>query len=242
MPRAMMPARSVLLLLALAFPSGCKDERASQAAQAASDLTPVATAAAQDLKATLPQTDALRFRGVQVYSQAAPRQFAVCGQVAPFADDAGLFVPFVSLVTEDGAGRYGFEHRVATNPAEASRMYIAMVARCFDKGGPVPGPAQGVARLPPLPDTVADPAQRVRPADVPALASPAPSPPVSAAASGTVTIRSNATVHADPKGASVRVAPAGAELHVFAQSPGGWLQVGDTAPWGWVHESMLLRR
>jgi hypothetical protein len=31
-------------------------------------------------------------------------------------------------------------------------------------------------------------------------------------------------------------------LRVFRQATGGWSQVGDTAPWGWVHESMLSKR
>ena len=48
-------------------------------------------------------------------------------------------------------------------------------------------------------------------------------------------------MRADPHGASVRVVPRGTALHVFSQAPGGWLQVGDAGPEGWIHESMLDR-
>jgi len=61
------------------------------------------------------------------------------------------------------------------------------------------------------------------------------------AAEGSVTMRQNGNLHADPLGPSVRVIAQGTTLRVFAQAPGGWYQVGDTAPWGWVHESMLER-
>jgi hypothetical protein len=52
-------------------------------------------------------------------------------------------------------------------------------------------------------------------------------------------MRQNANLHSDPHGPATRVVPQGTVLRVFATAPGGWYQVGDTAPWGWVHESML---
>jgi hypothetical protein len=52
-------------------------------------------------------------------------------------------------------------------------------------------------------------------------------------------MRQNGNLHADPHGPTVRVVAQGTPMHVFAQAPGGWYQVGDSAPWGWVHESML---
>jgi hypothetical protein len=54
-------------------------------------------------------------------------------------------------------------------------------------------------------------------------------------------MRRNGNLHSDPKGPTVRVVSQGTVMRVFAQLPGGWYQVGDTAPWGWVHESMLDR-
>ena len=55
-------------------------------------------------------------------------------------------------------------------------------------------------------------------------------------------MRQNANVHASPHGPSVRVVPQGTALRIFAAAPGGWYEVGDTAPWGWVHESMFVRQ
>ena len=55
-------------------------------------------------------------------------------------------------------------------------------------------------------------------------------------------MRQNANVHAGPHGPSVRVVPQGTALRIFGAAPGGWYEVGDTAPWGWVHESMFVRR
>jgi hypothetical protein len=63
-----------------------------------------------------------------------------------------------------------------------------------------------------------------------------------APAEGSVTMRQNGNLHADPLGPTIRVVPQGTTLRVFAQAPGGWYQVGDTTPWGWVHESMLNRQ
>jgi hypothetical protein len=42
-------------------------------------------------------------------------------------------------------------------------------------------------------------------------------------------------------GAVVRVVPRASVLRVFAEAPGGWLQVGEDQPFGWVHGSVLER-
>jgi hypothetical protein len=60
--------------------------------------------------------------------------------------------------------------------------------------------------------------------------------------SRTVIMRQNGNIRAAPKGDTLRVAPRGASLRVFAEAPGGWLEVGDTAPFGWVHSSMVEPR
>jgi hypothetical protein len=50
-------------------------------------------------------------------------------------------------------------------------------------------------------------------------------------------------VRATPGGGGevVRVAPRGATLNVFGEASGGWLQVGESEPWGWLHNSMVDR-
>ncbi len=63
---------------------------------------------------------------------------------------------------------------------------------------------------------------------------------VAAATSRTVTMRQNGNIRSAPHGDTIRVAPKGTSMRVFAEAPGGWLEVGDaTAPFGWVHGSMV---
>ena len=71
--------------------------------------------------------------------------------------------------------------------------------------------------------------------------------PVAAQAGGVIgaaTIRSAANVRSTPSssGAVLRTATRGASLQVFGQAPGGWFQVGEAEPWGWVHGSLLETR
>jgi hypothetical protein len=57
-----------------------------------------------------------------------------------------------------------------------------------------------------------------------------------------VTMRQNGNIRAAPHGDTLRIAPRGASFRVFAEAPGGWLEVGDTVPFGWVHGSMVEPR
>ena len=220
-------AAAVLALLA-----GCREDKKNASAPP-TPTDPVREATEQNLRATTPQ---MRFRGIQVYTQTMPQRMAVCGQLTPFPNDSDAFVPFVSVVTmsqgpDEPSPHYQFENMIGTSPPKASRVYVAIVTYCYDKGGPSPAAARGYLPPPPLPDSIADPTPKQ-----------AATPVASVQPAGSVTMRQNANLHADPQGPSVRVVPQGTALHVFAQAPGGWVQVGDTAPIGWVHESMLDRR
>jgi hypothetical protein len=216
---------------------GCKDEK-GHAAKPAPDTDPVTQAAEGAIRAAATSPANTRFRGIQVYRQAIAQRQAVCGQVSPFADDGNIFVPFVSVVTSSGnpgeAARYQFDTRIGASTAEASRVYAAIVAFCYDGGGPAAGQFPSASPTPPLPDAVPDPATPVAAARPTKATAGTP-------ASGTVTVRQSANLRSDPHGASVRVVARGTSLHVFSQAPGGWVQVGDTAPEGWIHESMLDR-
>ena len=222
-------------LLGLALLSGCGGGKKRDADAAAARAS---RAAEQDMRAIVPSGAAARFRGIQVYPQAMPGRFAVCGQVSPFADDPGIFVPFVSVIADRPAGsarlrQDRYERHVGTTPSEAGRAYLAIVEYCYNKGGPEPGPLHSIAPMPPLPDL---------------LPTPAPAPPASnatisgIAASGRVEMRRNGNLHARPHGRDVRVVPEGTAMRIFSTAPGGWYEVGDTSPWGWVHESLLKRR
>ncbi len=231
----MRGARAIVVMSLLAF-AGCKDEQ--KAAPEGASLDGVRMAVLQALAAMPGMPKTVQFRGVQAYAQAVPKHVAVCGLVSAFADDANIFVPFVTVANqvsppEARTARYEFDSRVGTSTSEATRVYGALVADCWDRGGPA---AERPLALPPLPDNIPDPRLPLLPDGGPAPHATAPGP---TAASGSVTLRQSANVHSGPGGPSVRTVSQGASLHVFSQAPGGWYQVGETAPFGWVHESML---
>ncbi len=247
--------RLVLLAVALLGPlllSGCKEPK-SAAGQAASGTTHQAEVAAeQAIRAAMPAAKEMQFRGVQVWSQAMPHRWAVCGQVSPFADDPALFVPFVSVVSiaGDGTATVPDPAFVGTGVSEADRTYLALVTNCYADGGPADSPMASVPPIPPLPNTVPSPSLAgtgplAATPQAPAgrvAGGPAADASATQTASGDITMRQNANVHASPHGPSVRVVPQGTALRIFGAAPGGWYEVGDTAPWGWVHESMFVRR
>jgi hypothetical protein len=240
---------AVAAFATLALLSGCKDEKkGAPAAMAGADQ--VRLAAEQNIRAGTPSVTQMTFRGMQVYAQAIPQRFAVCGQVDPFPDDSRMFVPFVTIVSvldngADGKPRYKFEQYVGTTTMEAGRVYLAMVNYCYDKGGPGNGPIPSVMPMAPLPVGIPDPAAKTPPPDSspspPAASLPSVSRPLvdSSQAGGSVTTRQNANLHSDPHGPTIRTVAAGTVLRIYATAAGGWYQVGDTAPWGWIHESML---
>ena len=237
------PVRLILAAALLAGLSACKEQKtASGPGGLDPALQRARDAAEQNIQTKAAAPAGIRFRGVQVYKQAAADRYAVCGQVNAFADDANIFVPFVSVVTGQTHGdqmEYQFDQRVGTSTEEAGRVYAALVTYCYEDGGPSPSPMRTAAPTPPLPSAVADPADHAARATPASPAAPSSAP---TEASGTVTMRQNGNLRTDPHGASVRVIPQGTALHVFGQAPGGWYQVGDAAPFGWVHESMLDRR
>ena len=234
---------ATLGMIGLALPlSACKDQ-SKPAAPAASPLEPARNAALRALAAIPGMPKTVQFRGVQAYQQAAANHTAVCGLVSAFADDPTIFVPFVSVANQVSppdaqTPRFEFDTHVGTTTSEASRVYLAFVADCWDRGGPAP---ERPLALPPLPDNIPDPHTPAMPDPPPPVPSAPARPLVSGQipAGGMVTVRQSANVHGGPGGPSVRTVTQGMQLHVFAQTPGGWYQVGDTAPFGWVHESML---
>ncbi|MCQ8279225.1 SH3 domain-containing protein [Acetobacteraceae bacterium KSS8] len=229
---------------AMALLAGCKPAKTPAAESDAGNAAGVVAAAEDAVRGALPNAKSAEFRGVQSYDQALADRRAVCGQVSPYPDDPALFVPFVAVMQRDAKGGWtspGDARFIGTSVAEADRTYLALVVHCYDKGGPSDGPVQNVAPIPPVPNEIPHPSE---PAAPPPASTGAPPPAAGAAAnitpaSGTVTLRQNANLHDTPQGASVRVVPQGTALHVFGTAPGGWYQVGDDAPWGWVHQSML---
>lgn len=209
------------------------------------------TAAEFLLRSRLRITANLTLRGVQVFRQAHADTLAVCGQINPSGRSEDPFIPFVTVVTFD-ADRVGRSNLfLAASSAEATRVFIEFMDRCFEGGGPtITRPA--VRPIPPLPDASAPRGTsqanpQAPPAVVPAAPPTMTHAPAAVQTSGsgfvTTSARHPVNIRSTPGGGSdvVRVVPRASNLQVFGEAPGGWLQIGEGTPWGWVHSSMLER-
>ena len=148
---------------------------------------------------------------------------AVCGRVQPAGGAETGFVMRILLPRNLAAENPRFVTVLEQGPGLPNIGTLGADRYCHDAD------AQPAA-APTTPPADAEPAA---PAEPPAAAAPT---------AETVQIRSAANVRATPGGGGevLRVAPQGATLAVFGRAPGGWYQVGDTAPQGWVHGSMVV--
>ncbi len=244
----------------LALLAGCDDPapRADAPATVPEGRAATAQRAAEErLRARLRREGPLTLRAMQAYRQAMPDTIAICGQVNPGGQRNEPFLPFVAVVAFQGDAAGEVEFHLAASSPEATRVYYEMVDRCFDGGGPAHA-RTAVRPLPPAPSVDPSVVFSATPAPAPAPATQAPagsgilepgpqrlpSPaPAGGTAIGTVSVRSPANVRSSPSGGGevLRVAPRGATLDIFAEAPGGWYQVGEGEPWGWVHGSLLDR-
>jgi Bacterial SH3 domain len=244
----------VALAAVSALAAGCGEEPKKAAEPALDRAGHARQVAEQGLRSGASGAAGVELRGVQVYPQAMPRQIAVCGQVS--RSRANAFTFFVSVVSYDdgsasSAPTFHIDQFVAETIDSATRVWTEMIGHCYENGGPQPGRRPSIQTLPPMPNL--SPPQAV-PADAPRMQAPevketpilrepsaAREPPVArTGASGTVTARQNANLHATPgSGEVLRVVPRNTALRVFGQAPGGWYQVGDAEPQGWIHRSMV---
>lgn len=222
--------RAALALAALIALAGCKEHRAASPAPAPEARQQAARTAVE--ASLLPRLRGpwVQQRGVQVFSQALSDTVAVCGRSVMTGTPGSPLVPYVAVVSFEGdRPRVAYLVLGATGP-EASRVFVEMVDRCFDGGGP--GTTRIMARIfPPLP--------------VPAMAEPevvAESRPEPVRSMGTVTVsaRSPANLRSTVRGDVIRTLPPSSTLQVLGQAPGGWYQVGQAgSAMGWVHASVL---
>jgi hypothetical protein len=257
-------AAAFVLNLAMAtamLVSGCDKERCEpvpQAAKLPDQSADIRKAAEFSVRVSAKNPNAVQFRGVQVWSQAAKNQFAVCGQANVFGPSSNTYVLFVVIVTRDDVGldpsqAFKTDARVGSTVTEATKVYIDTLARCYESGGPQKIMRETTAPVPPLPSDMkavlagppaAESGAPISPASAvqPQTSAAAQAAPASSPASGTVVMRQNGNIRTAPQGETIRVEPQGRELRVFGEAPGGWLQIGDTQANGWVHSSLVQRR
>lgn len=248
------------LLLALAALSGCDDPPKKPAQpEAVPDAVgaEVRRAAEEQVRGRLRIVGEMRLRAVQVYRQQLAGTYAVCGQINPTGAVSDPFIPWVSTVAVENGRASRATLVIGLSNAEASRVYLEMVERCFEGGGPRSAQAPMPGGLPPLPADTALDRMAAPPVAAPPVASPA-APPVAAAPrlpaeGGTSVAPGPGTVTTSPAhpvnirsapgggGSIVRIVPRASVLRVFGEAPGGWYQVGEDGPLGWVHESVLSR-
>ncbi|MFT8246206.1 SH3 domain-containing protein [Roseomonas sp. BN140053] len=238
-------------LLALVLLPGCDEKK--ETAPAAPELGDQARQAAEArLRSGARDGAAVRFRAMQTYAQALPRSVAVCGHVNLTGGSDEPFIPFVSVVSFDAEAEAPprVDQHLANSSQEATRVYVELVSRCFEGGGPQSNRQMAPAPLPPLPTGLprfGEPAAGNAPA-APVAETQAPAAPTPAEAATArpgpegVAMRQNGNLHSGPVGASpvLRVVPRGTPVRVYAQAPGGWYQIGSaTEAWGWMHGSLL---
>jgi hypothetical protein len=251
MMRMRIAAPLLMILLVMAACDDADTERKrEQAARGEAQAAAAVKASEEQLRSTLRNiTSGAKLRGVIAHRQALGG-YAICGQVNLTGAREDPYLPFVSVVSPN---MDRIEQFVASSSAEATRTYVEATTRCYDEGGPTS--VRSVVPLPPVPDTSASGAGGTTPRRPTVPAPPAvevvrpptssPAPTGSRPTQGSVTTTSAHPVNlrSNPAGggAVLRVVPRGTRLRVFAEAPGGWYQVGESEPMGWVHGSMLER-
>jgi len=239
--------RKGFLLAGLLALGGCFEDAPpkaeSKAAAPSEDVADrVKMAAEERLREIARDPEALRFRAMELHRQAMADTYAVCGQATVMGGT--VFIPFVSVVNA-ADGELKVEQHVGRSNIEATRVYVEMVGRCFDGGGPImrAGGTAVAQPAPPLPTglPVLDHVPQEPPKQPEMVSATSPDPMAGGHSGRTLVMRQNGNVRAAPGGGGevLRVARTGSVLNVFGTAPGGWYRVGDTAPEGWVHGSLV---
>ena len=230
---------------------GCDEKQ--EPSRPTSVATQAQQSAEEKIRAEVRDGPSVKFRAVQTYAQAMPRSIAVCGQANLTGELDSPFIPFVSVLTYEAGEQPSFhvEQYLATTGAAATRVYVELVMRCFEGGGPSSNRQLAPSPLPPVPNEFprefqAPPARTASPpSSVPPTPRSSTQEPSAATASPSnvqsVTMRQNGNLHTGPAGGTpvTRVVPRGTAMRVFGQAPGGWYEVGSSEAWGWMHGSLL---
>ena len=233
------------LTLALIALAACGEATSSPSAGAVAPQVKAARDAAEvALRARLRQDGAPQQRGIQVFTQALPAEFVVCGRSRIAGLGGEPFIPYVAVVRFEAGAAQVSQFALGSTSVEASRVFVLMVDRCFDGGGP--GTTRVTARaFPPMPpdgaaetSVLAGQASTAPSATMTEIAAePSPGPIITVV----TTSRSGANIRSSGRGGDVvRTVPAATRLDVIGSPAGDWVQVGSGGTaWGWIHNSML---
>jgi hypothetical protein len=198
-------------------------------------------AARQALSARLRNPDTLRLQEVRVWQFGPSDERAVCG-VMQSPELAGGSARFIVRILQPRGYADGGSRTPQTVVEEAPWLVRPSpeAARRFCRDAEPP-PLPAPAALAPRPGPPAA-ASGVTEAAATAPASPStPTGPVLLPDGSRlrVTTHSPANLRAAPSGEVLFSVPRGRSLVVFDRAPGGWMQVGETTPEGWIHSSLL---
>jgi hypothetical protein len=226
---------ALALSVALLALAACREDDTAAQSSAPEGRQQAARAAAETAIKGRLRAQAVTLRGVQVFAQALPDTVAVCGRSSATGAASDPFLPYVAVVTFEGEAPRVSNFVLGASGPEASRVFVEMVDRCFDGGGPAT--ARVMARsFPPLPVPGAPTAEAERAAEVAA----APAQPSRPANTVMVSSRTAANLRSAARGEVIRTLPASSTLEVIGEAPGGWYQVGERGnAMGWVHASVL---
>ncbi|MBL6078349.1 SH3 domain-containing protein [Belnapia sp. T18] len=202
---------------------------------AASPEQVLARAAEDSLRRRLRNPPNLAFSDLRVVRFGPEDERAVCGKAGGVGFILRVLLPRDGSVPQERDGR-GFAYTTVLEQGPGLPLMGGAVERFCREGGALVARAIGPA---PSPD--AAPAAPLSAQPVAAVQGSGPGSPMVSEAAGAVQVRSNANLRAAPVGGSevLGVLPQGSALRAFARAPGGWVQVGDASPQGWVHSSLL---
>lgn len=233
-----------LLLPALVsvLAAGCDQEPASTSSAGPDPRLAAAQAAAEtSLRTRLRTAVEPQQRGVQVFTQARPNTFAVCGRSSASGASSEPFIPYVAVIAFEADQAQVASFVLGATGPEATRVFTEMVDRCFDGGGPANSRVAARA-LPPLPTSgLVEPSATNDRAVLNVETASTMEVERNSGLTVVTSSRHGANIRSSPRGGEVlRTVPRSSTLEVLGEAPGGWFQVGQNGnAWGWVHSSVL---
>ena len=234
--RALGVATAVVVAAGIGFAALAVGPAARAPEVAAASPEQVLIRAAEDsLRRRLRNPPNLAFSDLRVVRFGPEDERAVCGKAGGVDFILRVLLPRDGSVPQERDGR-SFAYTTVLEQGPGLPQMSGAAERFCREGGALVARATGPA---PSPD--AAPAAPVPAAQPVAMQGSGPGSLVVSEAGGAVQVRSNANLRAAPVGGSevLGVVPQGSALRVFGRAPGGWVQVGDAAPQGWVHSSLL---